>query len=524
MPLPSQLEEYLSSLPEWNDPQRCLSLFSPFRGDRLDAPEAWDAKLSFWRRLILHAIPLGWLAEQQAEVNVSNSSINVSTDTRMNSMLSFSPVVLQNRFSRHGVSPLGLLHVVKMMMMPNQSQELITWNELWSSSLSSSTIYAPWALVKKGIMVSAKWIWTSVTNVITETFIGTDGSLFDEDDDISSGFSQLSVSDANSNSDIRCSLIAIRLVHKLAHAVLLHVQEHLAHSFVDTCFTWTEWEQLVRHVSSEKLSWAMPSDSDQLLLIRYLTSHAIDSKIRVIIHPSYIASWENLPPDLVHVSLGNVKDVNYSCKENLDMLKKIIHVKNVMHALEKQLQNIDTQTGVLDTRIKQYLLERNNKPMALQILKKKRFLLDSQGKLSVTIQTMEQILTSIQSAKDQERILTAYQSGTSALNTILSKEHMSIQSVDSIVESMADTLAEARQIEEAILTQVISDSDLSNDALQEELDALIAENEHKIPDVDDILAGLEALKIPQNEIGSSSEAGLPSQRREHLPAMKDFPM
>lgn len=86
------LKSYLNSLPEWHDEQKCLSLFSSFRGSVEDAAESWSTRLYFWISLIHYSVPRKW---------VGNRNI-----------LTFHEQKLPQYYQRKGASPLGLSFVL----------------------------------------------------------------------------------------------------------------------------------------------------------------------------------------------------------------------------------------------------------------------------------------------------------------------------------------------------------------------------------------------------------------------------
>lgn len=71
-----------------------------------------------------------------------------------------------------------------------------------------------------------------------------------------------------------------------------------------------------------------------------------------------------------------------------------------------------------------------NKSMALETLKRKKLVNDSQTKSMAALNNLESLLSSIRSAKNEEQILNAYKYGTKALNHILNKEELKVESID----------------------------------------------------------------------------------------------
>lgn len=88
----TSLQEFLESLPEWQDEMKARSMFASFSQPREVNPEAWDARFGFWKETLTEAVRLGLLEESIFAIN------NLSD-------LAFS-------FVRHQMTPLGLADVL----------------------------------------------------------------------------------------------------------------------------------------------------------------------------------------------------------------------------------------------------------------------------------------------------------------------------------------------------------------------------------------------------------------------------
>src|ERR1700733_13728998 len=88
------MEEYLQSLPQWQDEQQVRSLFSPFSQPRHVNPEAWDARQNFWCNCICDCLRRGLLGQSCFTIPSKN---------------------LPTLFKRGSTVPLGLETVVSCM-------------------------------------------------------------------------------------------------------------------------------------------------------------------------------------------------------------------------------------------------------------------------------------------------------------------------------------------------------------------------------------------------------------------------
>lgn len=126
----ASLQEYLRSLPEWQDDMKARSMFASFNQPRDVNPEAWDARFGFWKGVILEATELGLL---------SDSIFTVKNVDELSFM-----------FCRNHISPLGLSEVITGM---RQRGILVPLEEVEQKSrrpLSELFIWGP---------LRASWGW-----------------------------------------------------------------------------------------------------------------------------------------------------------------------------------------------------------------------------------------------------------------------------------------------------------------------------------------------------------------------------
>lgn len=90
-----RLSEHLAGLPEWQDDLRARSMFASFSQPREVNPEAWDARLDFWRQLLVDTTRLGLLSDSVFSIP--------------------SPEGLAFLFCRQQITPLGLPDVLAEM-------------------------------------------------------------------------------------------------------------------------------------------------------------------------------------------------------------------------------------------------------------------------------------------------------------------------------------------------------------------------------------------------------------------------
>ena len=86
------MDEYLASLPEWQDDQQIRSLFASFAQPRSVNPEAYDTRLQFWQKQLLACARLCYIGHSVFRLP--------------------EPAMVAGAFLRKGSRPLGIAHVM----------------------------------------------------------------------------------------------------------------------------------------------------------------------------------------------------------------------------------------------------------------------------------------------------------------------------------------------------------------------------------------------------------------------------
>ncbi|KAJ1547564.1 Charged multivesicular body protein 7 [Nowakowskiella sp. JEL0078] len=195
----------------------------------------------------------------------------------------------------------------------------------------------------------------------------------------------------------------------------------------------------------------------------------------------------------------------------------IVIIKETLHALHSQADDLDKQIDQLNKETKIKLAE-SNKSRAMFALKRRHALEKILSARLGSIETIENILSRIQSAETDTQVLEAYKSGSETLKSLLP----SIDSVESTMSQLQDTLADAQEIENAIQTGIVGTIGENDQDLEIELDALLAaEKETKKREskhverlekteslADDDLKELEALEVEFGELIMSEKKGI----------------
>ncbi|KAI3638269.1 hypothetical protein MIR68_003880 [Amoeboaphelidium protococcarum] len=160
-----------------------------------------------------------------------------------------------------------------------------------------------------------------------------------------------------------------------------------------------------------------------------------------------------------------------------DADKGIYVVKQAVHLVEKQNENVSSKIQIYESQIKASL-QRGNRQMAILLLKQKKVLEQTAVKQTEKLHNLQIVLMNIQTAANDVAIVNALKSGNVALKSIMKQSDLNIDSVDSVMDEINELSQDLNEIDTAISQQpsgVMQDMD--DDELMAELDQLLLEEE-----------------------------------------------
>ncbi|GAX73865.1 hypothetical protein CEUSTIGMA_g1315.t1 [Chlamydomonas eustigma] len=224
--------------------------------------------------------------------------------------------------------------------------------------------------------------------------------------------------------------------------------------------------------------------------------------------------------------MGNFSSSSSSKKGNISAAPQaqITEVDRTILSLKTQRNKLNDQQKLLETRIDRHqevartLLKEGRKDRALMALKKKKMTENQLSQLTAHILNVEGLLSSIETSKQQVRMVEALQKGTEAL-----KQLQKLLSVDDVKKLMEDT-AEAKAYQDELkqlLGQSLSTED--DEAVAAEMSALEEEELQlqlaEFPKVPETQPTIVHKVVNANEVAKSLDDEQAEEEREAPPML-----
>ncbi|KAJ3133052.1 Charged multivesicular body protein 7 [Physocladia obscura] len=187
--------------------------------------------------------------------------------------------------------------------------------------------------------------------------------------------------------------------------------------------------------------------------------------------------------------------------------------------ITKTISSISSQITQLDGKIDQLKLHasealgKKQRTRALAYLKQKAAVTGVLEKRVSSLHTLETILSGIQQAESEIGVLEAFKTGTKTLSTLLSSPALAVDSVNDVMDNLQDTLAQQREIDDAILdnnSRIASDfhiSGVEEEDLERELEGLLAAEgaKEKEKKIDELAGMLGELVVVSSDVAVEEE-------------------
>ncbi|KAL7320645.1 hypothetical protein PS15m_000511 [Mucor circinelloides] len=152
--------------------------------------------------------------------------------------------------------------------------------------------------------------------------------------------------------------------------------------------------------------------------------------------------------------------------------KAIINLKTACSTLHKQVDELQLKSEEFLKLTREYR-EKNQKPQAVYMLRKKKQIEEILDRRFKTLETMETILLKIETSQNDLQVVEAFNMGANTLRSLLSDKG----TVEQTMDKLQDTLEDQKQVEEAMTigNEEISNQTIgmTNEELENELDSMI---------------------------------------------------
>ena len=427
------LQEYLHSLPEWNDEMRVAGLFSAFGESREVNPQVWDSRMIFWKQVLTQSAKLSLLSEDSLLFHISKE--------------------FESKFMRNGLTPLGIRRVLYEMYKNNE----ISIQDDFSKAYS----HLSW-LFNNLIKRPLKW-----------------------------SLSQLSpVSEQESANALTGSFVIHELVEDLAKKVMLRCSKLEG---LDRVITMQEFHRIIQDVwlCSHRLS---PRDLN--CVVTFLQCR-----------------------NFLTVSSTSTPFVKIGSDAITETDSQVAVILETLCNLNKQSDEISAKISEVQISIKK-CLEEKQKQMAMVHLKRRKALEVVQVKRSTTFHSLEEVLLKIKTSSMDATVINVFSIANSALKKVLNDNSLTVEKVETVLDSLSDTLADHQEIEQAMMA---GQSEITGGELEEfeqELEQLMEDEKSKAEEqIQDLLKELDDLKLSPlpSLVSSDQDAELEQKHKTSIP-------
>ncbi|KAJ3398980.1 hypothetical protein HDV05_002144 [Chytridiales sp. JEL 0842] len=287
--------------------------------------------------------------------------------------------------------------------------------------------------------------------------------------------------------------VLVELVKKVATTLFESVHQYSV-DFTGQVMSVAHAKQMASIASFQKAD--VLSDSDMALVLRYMEKAGDCCLSTDTTQPAFVKfrnANQKVRPQLDNVDEGVLK--LKTCKEKLEL-----HISE----MEKRVETLHVEAVSA--------IKTQQKTRALFHLKLKKTIAENLSKKYASLQTLEAVLTKLQSVAFDAEFVKTMESGSEALKCLMAKTGLSADKVADIMDDLQSTLQESDEIETAILQgnesiQNESLTNVSDEELEAELEILqveeqrtaLASSKVNTDDVDrekNILKTLNSIEIP----------------------------
>ncbi|CDZ96763.1 Uncharacterized conserved protein [Phaffia rhodozyma] len=420
------------TLPAYNtvSKARLSSLYADFSSQKQSNPHGFSANLSWWKSVLEGASEQGLLPSDTGS-GPQALLLTVGED------------LLDALKLEDGKRPSGLGCVVAELVT---SQTVYPLNTFLSSPTSIYAVSSiPYRIASALIARPLWWGLQQMSLVGTEPAIsrGTSGQVW---------------------SRIKGKYVLKATLEKAASNLVAYFQTIPHSSITDVLFSLTSFTQAF---ASRCLPGVVLSEEEMSVLIKFL-----ERDRQVLLRDGSVIKFDPTaaPPE-------PITSVDHG----------VLEMATTVARLKSQMDELDIRITERANQVKE-ALRKNQKTVAMSYLRSKKSLEELVLKRLSSLETVQGVLLKIETAAGDIEILKVYQTSTQTLSTLLADPTLSHENVERTMDSMADTLADHAEIEQAISLGGIgareaaaggTSDGVDEEQLEAELERLVEEEKEK---------------------------------------------
>ncbi|KAH8923932.1 hypothetical protein BT69DRAFT_1333411 [Atractiella rhizophila] len=394
--------KFLSSRPEFkaND-ERLGFLYSAFPSRKSANPDGYAQAVEWWKGLLCD---LAWEGGQSGKGEETDRLI-LNVDEKLREVLRWDGIGAPSALGEV-VRSMARSRVVIPLPVFNSTPSLSTLLPSTSATRSISS-----TLLSTLVAGPLSWAFSQLN-----PFASEDDSFTYDDEDVfrQCKGSYVIVSNLEKTAKIVCA--------KLAELAGLNVTERL--------FTREEWKKKFGIVDGKELS-----QRDLEVLMKYLQR---DQRVLV------------MDRGVVKILSSLTLPSTSRATEGISTEERgILELKQSSNNLTQQISDIESRISQQTAKIEKYL-KAKQKSMALSYLRSRKQLEALLLKRTGTLETVTSVLLSIERATGDVEIMRMYDLGSKTLKSLLAHPSLSPDKVDETMESLSETLADQKEIDDAI--------------------------------------------------------------------------
>ncbi|KAJ1973782.1 hypothetical protein H4R34_004960 [Dimargaris verticillata] len=465
------LRKHLRTLPELRDTDRRHALYSDLRRLKPHNQQAYAANIAFWQTLILDSAQHGWLSSSATASAPAPHAKNPCRQTVTPPSTDDCPLLvctiaqLQRLFTFRGDAPLGLDTVLHEM---TQSGQVITLAQFEATPL-------------------ARWTSWVFNNLIAGPLVWGLRQLSVVDD----SNTMLTASDGYPNShgnDSHQQYIFTPLLQQTARRIVDKQRATCHYTVTDNLQTFDQfraqfYDCLPSQATTSSLasSQATLADSHRPTLMTKIDGHLLLLYLERDTHQVTTSRDHNGHIALIKFQSAKPGSPTSPISETDYGIVKLLSTRD---RLVRQIDRIESRIAEL-TQLAKHALSCKRRHQALSYLRIKRDLTDTVlAHRMNALETMEQIITKVQTAVTDAELLTAYTTGAHTLQSVLDMHQLSPERVDEAFDQVQTSFADYQEIETTFQSRMdevaraqdeaAGGLDVSDETLNRELQALLS--------------------------------------------------
>ncbi|EGG02614.1 uncharacterized protein MELLADRAFT_117508 [Melampsora larici-populina 98AG31] len=466
------LQDYLSTLNEFQSIDRTESLYSDFSTSSQSNPAGYSINLTTWSNIIYQFLRLGLQSIQSSQ---STDRLVLHVNDR-----------LLDDFKRPGIGrPFGLYIPISSL----SNHEPITLFRL-SDFMS----------LNRPIQTTSSLPYSILSTVLKSLLHTVTGSYFDPDQ-------RLQQLDLNQRWEtVKSDWVHLQLVSEAADLVIERYKTTSAtFSQLDRLFTLDQFKlEFTSNLFNQSKKNSTFSLTDTTILLKYLHRDrrvlVFDGQIIKFLSPEYLTSngYATItPPSLTETDTG------------------IISVRETLNRLNQQISSIEKRIQQQTDQAKQYLTN-SRKELASSCLRIRKSLNELLTRRLATLDTLQSVYMKIEQASSDVEIMTAYEKSSSTLKSLLSNPKLKLENVERTVEDLQSLVLNENEINEVINGEM--NNEINEDEIQIELENLVnlETKGNEVEEMKTLEERMKSLSVPEVMEDQSSPIKQTESRSEKV--------